>query len=61
MNPEVKHVIDTIVIISNVIMFLCMGYFARGLKWSSKKDRPAVIGFAWMMATVAASVVCLWI
>ena len=47
--------------ISDIILFACIGYFMRGLRWENEKERASIVGFNWMMITIAASVVCLWV
>lgn len=65
MNQELTraiiNAIRVILTISDIALFVCVGYFAQGLKWSKEEDRPSIIGFMWMLITIAASVVFLWI
>jgi len=50
-----------LITISDFIMIACIGYFSSGLRWSRKEDRPSMVGFGWMMANIAISIVCMWI
>ena len=59
MNPvaeAITHLMKSITIIMNVIMFVILVYFASGLKWTNEKDRPSIIGFSFMIVTVVMSV-----
>lgn len=59
MNPiaeAITQMMKNITIILNVIMFVILVYFARGLKWTNEKDRPSIIGFSFMIVTVVMSV-----
>ena len=50
------EVIRFIAIISDVLMFICFAYFMSGLRWSRESDRPSVVGFCWMMASIVISI-----
>ena len=46
--------------ISNIVMIVMMMYFSSDLSWRYEQDRPSIIGFTWMMVTVAMSVALIW-
>ena len=46
--------------ISNIIMIVMMMYFSSDLSWRYEQDRPSIIGFTWMMVTVALSTWLIW-
>ena len=46
--------------ISNIIMIVMMMYFSSDLSWRYEQDRPSIIGFTWMMVTVALSICLIW-
>lgn len=50
-----------IITLSDLLLCACIGYFAQGLSWSVEKDRSSIIGFGWMIVTITASVIFLWI
>lgn len=47
--------------ISNIVMIVMMMYFSSDLSWRHKQDRPSIIGFTWMMVTVALSTWLIWV
>ena len=55
------RIIKGIITISDIVMFICMAYFAQGLRWREEKDRASIIGFTWMMVTIVLSGCFLWI
>ena len=55
-DQQMIDALKVIVIVSNIVMFTCMVYFASGLRWSIRKDRSSIIGFGWMAMTIAMDV-----
>ena len=47
--------------ISNAAMISTIVYFMDGLRWEEEHDHASIIGFTWMLITIAGSVVLIWI
>lgn len=54
-------ILKYIITLSDLFLCACIGYFTQGLRWSIEKDRSSIIGFGWMLITITASVIFLWI
>lgn len=46
--------------ISNIVMIVMMMYFSSDLSWRYEQDRPSIIGFTWMMVTIAMGTWLIW-
>lgn len=45
-----------IAITLNIIFLVILAFFVRDLRWSDPEDKPALVGFGWMAATLALDV-----
>ena len=55
------QMLKSVTVVFDVILFIVLLYFARVLRWRNEKDRPSVIGFGFMMATIVMSVISILI
>jgi hypothetical protein len=60
MYDTLINIIKTIATISSVLMFVVIAYFAQSLNVEEEKDKAAMVGFCWMMITIAINIVCMW-
>ena len=60
MYDTLINIIKTIATISSVLMFVVIAYFAQSLNVKEEKDKAAMVGFCWMMITIAINIGCMW-
>lgn len=44
----------------NILLFLIILLFSRGLSWEKKDDQSTIVGFGSMALAYALSIVCMW-
>lgn len=54
------QVLKIITTIFNILFFLIILFFCRGLSWSKEDDRFLIVGFGSMMILYLANIVLIW-